>query len=137
MLPRRGAAQVCLKTEQLMSQLAPWLPILILFVLTTVLAFVVIGLSSLLGPKRGSLRKLMPYESGMSPIGSAMRRVPVRFYLVAMIFILFDIEIIFMLPYALIFRELQIFGLIEMGVFVIILLAGYLYALKRGAFRWD
>ena len=120
-----------------MSQLAPWLPILILFVLTTVLAFVVIGLSSLLGPKRGSLRKLMPYESGMSPIGSAMRRVPVRFYLVAMIFILFDIEIIFMLPYALIFRELQIFGLIEMGVFVIILLAGYLYALKRGAFRWD
>ena len=120
-----------------MSQLAPWLPILILFVLTTVLAFVVIGLSSLLGPKRGSLRKLMPYESGMSPIGSAMRRVPVRFYLVAMIFILFDIEIVFMLPYALIYRNLGIFGLIEMGVFVIILLAGYLYALKRGAFRWD
>ena len=120
-----------------MQSLAPWLPILILFVLTTVLAFVVIGLSSLLGPKRGSLRKLMPYESGMNPIGSARQRVPVRFYLVAMIFILFDIEVIFMLPYALIFRELQIFGLIEMGVFIAILFAGYLYALKRGAFRWD
>ena len=120
-----------------MQVLAPWLPILILFVLTTVLAFVVIGLSTLLGPRKGSLRKLMPYESGMSPIGSAMRRIPVRFYLVAMIFILFDIEVIFMLPYALIFRQLGTFGLIEMGTFVVILLAGYLYALKRGAFRWD
>lgn len=120
-----------------MESLGAWLPILILFVLTTVLAFVVIGLSAVLGPKRGSLRKLMPYESGMSPVGSAMRRVPVRFYLVAMIFILFDIEIIFMLPYALIFRQLGTFGLIEMGVFVGILLVGYFYALKRGAFRWD
>jgi NADH-quinone oxidoreductase subunit A len=120
-----------------MQALAPWLPILVLFVLTTVLAFVVIGLSALLGPRRGSLRKLMPYESGMSPIGSAMRRVPVRFYLVAMIFILFDIEVIFMLPYALIFRELGIFGIVEMAVFVGILFVGYLYALKRGAFRWD
>lgn len=120
-----------------MQALAPWLPILILFLLTTVLAGFVIVASNLLGPKRGSLRKLMPYESGMSPIGSAMRRVPVRFYLVAMIFILFDIEVIFMLPYALIFRQLGIFGLVEMGIFVIILFAGYLYALKRGAFRWD
>ncbi len=120
-----------------MQALAPWLPILILFLLTTVLAFSIIGASSLLGPRRGALRKLMPYESGMNPIGSAMRRVPVRFYLVAMIFILFDIEVIFMLPYALIYRQLGIFGLVEMGTFVIILLAGYLYALKRGAFRWD
>jgi NADH-quinone oxidoreductase subunit A len=121
----------------MMQSLTSWLPILILFVLTTVLAFVVIGMSHLLGPRRGSLRKLMPYESGMNPIGSAMRRTPVRFYLVAMIFILFDIEIIFMLPYALIYRDLAVFGLIEMGIFVIILLAGYLYALKKGAFRWD
>ena len=101
------------------------------------LAFVVIGLSTLLGPRRGSLRKLMPYESGMSPVGSAMRRMPVRFYLVAMIFLLFDIEIIFLLPYALIYRRLGLFGLIEMGIFVLILLAGYFYALKRGAFKWD
>lgn len=120
-----------------MQSLAPWLPILILFGLTTVLAFAVIGVSQLLGPQRGSLRKLMPYESGMSPVGSAMRRIPVRFYLVAMIFILFDIEIIFILPYALIYRDLGVFGLIEIAVFVLILLAGYLYALKRGAFKWD
>lgn len=120
-----------------MQALGPWLPILILFVLTTVLAFVVIAMSAMLGPKRGSLRKLMPYESGMSPVGSAMRRVPVRFYLVAMIFILFDIEIVFLLPYALIFRNLGLFGLLEMGLFVLILLAGYVYALKRGALKWD
>src|SRR6476469_2355015 len=120
-----------------MEALQPYVPVAILFVLTTVLAFVVIGLSSLLGPRNGSKRKLMPYESGMSPIGGAMRRMPVRFYLIAMIFILFDIEIVFMLPYALIFRELGVFGLAEMGAFIVILLAGYIYAWKTGALKWD
>ncbi len=120
-----------------MQTLQPYLPIAILLVLTTVLAFAIIGLSSLLGPRRGSKRKLMPYESGMTPIGTAMRRMPVRFYLVAMIFILFDIEIVFMLPYALIFRQLGWFGIAEMGVFILILLAGYIYAWKTGAFKWD
>src|SRR5919199_2090167 len=120
-----------------MQTLQPWLPVAVLLVLTTVLAFTVIGMSSLLGPRRGSKRKLMPYESGMTPIGSAMRRMPVRFYLIAMIFILFDIEIVFMLPYALIFRNLGVFGLMEMGIFIVILLAGYIYAWKTGAFKWD
>ena len=120
-----------------MESLQPYVPIAILLVLTTILAFVVIGLSAVLGPQRGSKRKLMPYESGMSPIGQAMRRMPVRFYLVAMIFILFDIEVVFMLPYALIFRQLGLFGLAEMGTFIIILFVGYIYAWKAGAFTWD
>ncbi len=120
-----------------METLRPYLPIAVLLVLTTVLAFTVIGLSALLGPKRGSRRKLMPYESGMNPIGSAMRRMPVRFYLIAMIFILFDIEVVFMLPYALIFRDLEVFGLVEMGAFVAILFVGYIYAWKTGALKWD
>ncbi len=120
-----------------MQTLTPYLPVAVLLVLTTVLAFVVIGLSSVLGPRRGSRRKLMPYESGMSPIGTAMRRMPVRFYLVAMIFILFDIEVVFMLPYALVFRQLGLFGLVEMGIFVAILFVGYIYAWKTGAFKWD
>ena len=120
-----------------MQTLQPYLPVAILLVLTTVLAFVVIGLSALLGPSRGSRRKLMPYESGMTPIGSAMRRMPVRFYLIAMIFILFDIEVVFMLPYALVFRRLGWFGLAEMGTFILILFAGYIYAWKAGAFKWD
>ena len=120
-----------------MLTLQPYVPVVVLFAVTTVLAFVVIGLSALLGPKRGSRRKLMPYESGMSPIGSAMRRMPVRFYLVAMIFILFDIEIVFMLPYALVFRDLGLFGLVEMGAFVGILLVGLIYAWKVGALTWE
>ena len=120
-----------------MPTLQPYLPIAILLVLTTVLAFAIIGLWSLLGPRRGSKRKLMPYESGMTPIGTAMRRMPVRFYMVAMIFILFAIEIVFMLPYALVFRQLGWFGIAEMGVFILILLAGYIYAWKTGAFKWD
>ena len=66
-----------------------------------------------------------------------MRRTPVRFYLVAMIFILFDIEVVFMLPYALIFRQLGVFGLAEMGAFIIILFVGYIYAWKTGALQWD
>ena len=123
---------------EFMETLRPYLPIAILLILTTVLAFVVIGLSAVLGPRRGSKRKLMPYESGMSPIGgAAMRRMPVRFYLVAMIFILFDIEVVFMLPYALVFRDLGLFGLAEMGTFVIILLVGLIYAWKVGALKWD
>ena len=120
-----------------METLRPYLPIAVLLLVTTVLAFTVIGLSALLGPRRGSRRKLMPYEFGMTPIGSAMRRMPVRFYLIAMIFILFDIEVVFMLPYALIFRELGLFGLVEMGAFVIILFVGFIYAWKAGAFVWD
>ena len=120
-----------------MQTLQPYLPVAILLVLTTVLAFVVIGLSSVLGPQRGSRRKLMPYESGMSPVGSAMRRMPIKFYLVAMIFILFDIEVVFMIPYALIFRDLGLFGLAEMGTFVAILFIGYIYAWKSGALKWD
>jgi NADH-quinone oxidoreductase subunit A len=120
-----------------METLQPYLPIAILLILTTILAFVVIGLSALLGPRRGSKRKLMPYESGMIPYGAAMRRMPVRFYLVAMIFILFDIEVVFMIPYALVFRQLGIFGLAEMGAFIIILFVGYIYAWKVGAFIWD
>jgi NADH-quinone oxidoreductase subunit A len=120
-----------------METLQPYVPIAVLFVVTTVLAFAVIWLSKLLGPRRGSKRKLMPYESGMNPIGDAMQRMPVRFYLVAMIFILFDIEIVFMLPYALIFRSLGVFGLMEMGAFVLILLIGLIYAWKAGALKWD
>ena len=120
-----------------METLAPWLPIFLLLILTTVLAFVVIGLSGLLGPRRGSLRKLMPYESGMVAIGSAMQRVPIRFYLVAIEFILFDIEVIFLLPYALVYRDLRAYGLAVTGIFVFLILAGYLYALKKGTLKWD
>jgi len=120
-----------------MEHLSPWLPILVLFVLTTTLAFMVLGLSAVLGPKRGTLRKLMPYESGMTPIGPAQRRIRVTFYLVAIEFLLFDIEIMFLLPYALIYRDLGTYGLAAVGFFVAVIVAGYMYAIKKGALRWD
>ena len=117
--------------------LSDYLPILVMFLVALFIAVFVIVLSGLLGPKHPSKRKLMPYESGMEPIGSAQTRFPIKFNLVAMIFILFDIEVIFFFPYALVYKRLGIFGLIEMGLFMLILLIGFVYIWKRGALEWD
>lgn len=117
--------------------LTDYLPILVMFLVAVFIAAFVTIVSGLLGPQRPSRRKLMPYESGMEPIGSAQRRFPVKFNLVAMLFILFDIEVIFFFPYALVYKRLGAFGLIEMGLFMIILLIGFVYIWKRGALRWE
>src|ERR1051325_1872206 len=114
-----------------------YLPILVMFLVALFIAVFVIVVSKFLGPSRPTRRKLMPYESGMEPIGSAQRRFPIKFNLVAMIFILFDIEVIFFFPYVLVYKRLGVFGLIEMGVFMLILLVGFVYIWKRGALRWD
>lgn len=114
-----------------------YLPIAVLLVISTGLAFIVVGLGHLFGPRRPTPRKLAPYESGMRPIGPAMRRMPVRFYLVAVLFILFDIEVIFFLPWAVTVRQLGVFGFIEMLVFIGVLLVGYIWVWKRGALEWD
>jgi NADH-quinone oxidoreductase subunit A len=112
-------------------------PIAILVAMTTILAGAIIVLGRLLGPNRQTPRKSQAYESGMQPIGPGTRQMPVRFYLVAVLFILFDIEVIFLLPWAVVFRKLGWFGLIEVSVFLIILLVGYAYAWKKGALEWD
>ncbi len=117
--------------------LQDYLPIAVLITLSTVFTILVVIVGHLFGPKRPTKRKLEPYESGMQPIGPGTRRMPVRFYLVAVLFILFDIEVIFFLPWAVTFRELGLFGLIEMFVFILILLVGYVYAWKKGALEWD
>ena len=114
-----------------------YLPIVVLVVLATVLAGLVVVIGHLFGPRRPSLRKSVPYESGMRPIGPGARRMPVRFYLVAVLFILFDIEIIFFLPWAVVYRKLGLFGLAEMFIFIAILLVGYVYAWKKGALEWE
>ena len=105
--------------------------------LATLVALVAIGLGVLFGPRKESEAKSMPYESGITPYGEGTRRMPVRFYLVAVLFILFDIEVVFFLPWAVTFRQLGWFGLIEMIVFIIILLVGYVYAWKKGALEWE
>ncbi|MGQ9926869.1 MAG: NADH-quinone oxidoreductase subunit A [Chloroflexaceae bacterium] len=117
--------------------LGSFLPILILFLIAVFIAVFVITLSSLLGPRRGSPRKLAPYESGMEPIGPAIRRIPVKFYVVAMLFIIFDIEVVFFYPYALVFQQLGVPGLIAIGVFFLALVIGFAYEWKKGALTWE
>ncbi|UCH59841.1 MAG: NADH-quinone oxidoreductase subunit A [Anaerolineales bacterium] len=117
--------------------LTEYLPIAILLLVATVLAGLVIAIGHLFGPRRPTERKAAPYESGMTPFGPGTRRMPVRFYMVAVLFILFDIEVVFFLPWAIVFRKLGLFGLIEMVIFVIILLVGYIYAWKKGALEWE
>ncbi len=117
--------------------LLEYVAIAILFVLATLVALIAIGLGELFGPKKKTTQKTMPYESGMSPYGPGTRRMPVRFYLIAVLFILFDIEVVFFLPWAVVFRQLGLFGLIEMVIFIVILLVGYLYAWKKGALEWE
>jgi NADH-quinone oxidoreductase subunit A len=114
-----------------------YVAIALMIVLATIVALIAIGLGTLFGPRKPSEAKSMPYESGMNPYGEGTRRMPVRFYLIAVLFILFDIEVIFFLPWAIVFRQLGLFGLIEMVIFIVILLVGYIYAWKKGALEWE
>lgn len=111
--------------------------IAILLILTVAVCALITVLSRLMGPFRPTTRKLEPYESGMVPIGPAMRRFPVKFYLIAVLFILFDIEVVFFLPFAVVARQLGLFALIEMAIFIGILLLGYVYAWRKGALEWE
>ncbi len=112
-------------------------PIGVLLLLTTAVSVIVLFISRTLGPFRPTSRKLEPYESGMVGIGPAMRRFPVKFYLVAVLFILFDIEVMFFLPFAVVARELGFFALIAMGIFIVILEIGHFYAWRKGALEWE
>jgi NADH-quinone oxidoreductase subunit A len=114
-----------------------YVAIALMVVLSTLIALIAIGLGVIFGPKKQSEAKAMPYESGMNPYGEGTRRMPIRFYLVAVLFILFDIEVVFFLPWAVVFRQLGLFGLIEMVIFIFILLVGYVYAWKKGALEWE
>jgi len=114
-----------------------YLPIAVLLVLSTAIAGIVVALGHLFGPRHPTRRKALPYESGMTPFGPGTRRMPVRFYMVAVLFILFDIEVVFLLPWAIVFRKLGLFGIIEMLVFVGILVVGFVYAWKMGAMEWE
>ena len=114
-----------------------YLPLLILIFLAAGLAVLVVILGAIFGPRRPTARKAAPYESGMAPYGPGTRRMSVRYYLVAVLFILFDVEVVFFLPWAVVFKQLKVFGFIEMLVFIAILLVGYIYAWKKGALEWE
>ncbi len=114
-----------------------YVPLLIILIFAVILAFLVVALGVIFGPRRPTERKSAPYESGMVPYGPGTRRISIRYYLVAVLFILFDIETIFFLPWAVVFRRLGLFALMEMFVFIGILVVGYVYAWKKGALEWE
>ncbi len=113
-----------------------YLPIVLMLGLGLIAGIVFTNINRWIGPKRPTEEKLSTYESGMEPVRTARERFSVKFYLVAMLFIIFDIEIVFMYPWAVQFRELGYGGFIEMLVFIAILLVGYLYIIKKGALEW-
>ena len=117
--------------------LPAYLPILFLVILSTLFAVASMVVAARLSPKRWTAAKLQPYESGIVPEDTNDReRFPVKFYLTAMLFIVFDIETVFLYPWAVAYHDLKVFGLIEMGVFMLILVTAYAYVWKRGGLEW-
>lgn len=114
-----------------------YVPILVMVVVAGGFAAIALTVSALLGPRRPNPAKDAPYESGIAPLGDARRRFPVQFYVIAVLFILFDVEVILMYPWAVAARRLGLFGLIEMAIFIVILLVGFIYAWKNDAFKWQ
>ena len=113
-----------------------YIPIVIFFLIALALPFVLLGLSRLLQRRVFEREKLLPYECGVDPIGDARDRFSVRFYIVAMLFLIFDVETIFLFPWAIIYDRLALFGLVEMLIFIGILVVGYYYAWRKGALEW-
>lgn len=136
-----------------MDHLIPYIPILMILIVGSLFAIVTLILGRLIGPKRPNPSKLIPYESGMIPTGEANVRVPVKFYMVALLFLLFDIETVYVLTWAVSFQGKQIaldpaafnftvadfqrFAFFEMFVFMAILMVGYVYVWRKGGFRWS
>ena len=118
-----------------------YLPILMLVVFAVLFAAINLTLTHILGPKRPTHTKLSVYESGVRPVGDARQRFTIRFDLIAMLFIIFDIEVVFLYPWAVVFKKFSaesgLFILVEMLVFIGILLLGYIYAWKKGGLTWD
>jgi NADH-quinone oxidoreductase subunit A len=112
-------------------------PLLLMFILAAGLAGVLITASTIVGKHKRTAEKDAPYECGINPTGDARHPFSVHFYMVALLFILFDIEAIFLYPWALIYGSLKVFGFVEMLVYIAILLVGYIFLWKKGALDWQ
>jgi NADH-quinone oxidoreductase subunit A len=117
--------------------LTAYLPIFVHLFLAVLLTAALLAAHAVLGGRRPTAAKTEPYESGVWPIGSARERIPIRYYLIAMLFILFDIEAVFLYPWAVAFRDLGMLGLVEMLVFLGVLFIGFIYAWQRRALEWE
>ena len=112
-------------------------PLLLMFILAAFISGALIAVSSVVGRHKPSREKEQPYECGIRPTGDARQPFSVHFYMVALIFILFDIEAIFLYPWALVYHDLKVFGFVEMLLYIMILLVGYIYLWKKGALDWN
>ncbi len=117
--------------------MANYAPILALFVIAAAIAGVLLTLATVIGPKAMNARKALPFECGNKPLGPANTRVAVKFYVVALLFIAFDIETVFLYPWAVVFRDLGMRGFVLMLSFVFVLGLGLVYVWKKGALEWD
>jgi len=114
-----------------------YLPILIFMMIATAFGLGTLIVGSLFRPRRTYAEKLTPYESGNPPIGEPRMRFSVKFYIIAMLFVVFDVEVVFLYPWAVVFDKIGLFAYVEMMLFIFILLVGYIYAWKKDAFTWD
>jgi NADH-quinone oxidoreductase subunit A len=117
--------------------LESYLPILVLIGVAVAFAAGSVIMSRLIGQRKPSAVKFAPYECGMPPVGSAHDRFSVKFYLVAVAFIVFDIEVVFLYPWAVVFKQLGLYGALTMGFFVFVLIVGFVYDWKKGALEWE
>lgn len=116
--------------------LRDYFPILVHLIAVVAIGAAILVISAWVGVKRPSREKLTPYECGIVPVGNARERFSVSFYLVGMLFILFDVEVVFLYPWAVVYKDLKWFGFLEMFFYIAILLAGYIYVWKKGALDW-
>jgi len=123
--------------ELLLEYLTRYFPILLFIVVALVFGVAVLLLSYLVQPKYPELEKLSTYECGSEPFSDARMPFPVRYYIFAMLFVIFDIEVIFLYPWAVVFTKIELIGLIEMLVFIGLFLVAYVYAWRKGALEWD
>jgi NADH-quinone oxidoreductase subunit A len=112
-------------------------PLVMLLALAVFIPAVLVAIASLSGPKRPTPKKNTPFESGVDPVGDARRRFSIKFFLVALLFLIFDVEVVFVFPWAVLFRQLGWFGFIEMAVFLVILVIGLYYVWRKGALEWE
>ncbi len=120
-----------------MSIALKYIPVLVLFALAVMIPMIMLAVAGFTGPRQPSPRKMTPFECGVESLGDTRNRFSVRFFLVALFFIVFDIEAVFIFPWAVLFRELGLFGFFEMVVFLTILLLGLFYVWKKGALEWE
>ncbi|MEW6569974.1 MAG: NADH-quinone oxidoreductase subunit A [Nitrospirota bacterium] len=113
------------------------MPVLIFIIIAMAFGLGALIIGIIFRPKKTYYEKLMPYESGITPVGEPRYRFSIRFYIIAMLFVIFDVEAIFIYPWAIVFDKIGIYAFIEMVIFIVILLVGYVYAWRKEAFQWD